>query len=69
MTPLMRRSHPRYRPMLVAKKQDAKGLDHLGRKQRDVNLTVAPDLTARQQPSEHVLLLIGNPQGHIAQRP
>ena len=69
MTPLMRRSHPAYWPMFVSEKQSAKGLDHLGRQQRDVNLTVATEITARQQPSENVLLLVGNPQGNIAQRP
>jgi hypothetical protein len=69
MTPLVRRSYAGVRPMFVAKKQSAKSLDHFGRKQRDVNLTVATDITARQQPSEHVLVLVGNPQGNIAQRP
>ena len=65
----MRRSRPGCRPMFVSEKQSAKGLDHLGRKQRDVNLTVATEITARQQPSENVLLLVGHPQGHIAQHP
>jgi hypothetical protein len=54
--------------MFIAKKQSAKSHDHFGRKQRDVKLTVATDITARQQPSEHVLVLFGDPQGNIAQR-